>query len=96
VRDKALEIIDDGTDPAILARLGMKPALLSKRQQVLTQLRDHIEAAPLNGKLRTVLKKPQPFLMGIGDVLVYPTSRGKCINSNFPAKDRIPNWKQDG
>lgn len=96
VRDKALEIIDDGTDLAILARLGMKPALLSKRQQVLTQLRDHIEAAPLNGKLRTVLKKPQPFLMGIGDVLVYPTSRGKCVNSYFPAKERIPNWKQDG
>jgi hypothetical protein len=96
VRDKALRIIDDGTDLAILARLGMKPALLRKRQQVLTELRDHIEASPLNGKLRPVLKKPQPLLMGIGDVLVYPTSRGKCINSYFPAKERIPDWKQDG
>jgi len=96
VRDKALGIIDDGTDLAILATLGMKPALLSKRQEVLTELRDRIEAAPLNGKLRHVLKKPQPFLMGIGDVLVYPTSRGKCINSYFPAKERIPDWKQDG
>jgi hypothetical protein len=32
VRDKALQIIDDGTDLAVLARLGMQPALLRKRQ----------------------------------------------------------------
>ena len=96
VRDKALRIIDDGTDLAILAALGMEPPGLRKRQELLTELRDRIEAAPLNGKSRSVLKKPQPFLMGIGDILVYPTSRGKCINSYFAAKERIPDWKQDG
>lgn len=96
VRDKALRIIDDGTDLAVLARLGMEPALLRKRRKVLTELRDNIEAAPRDVRIRPVLKKPQPFLMGIGDVLVYPTSRGKCINSYFPAKERIPDWKQDG
>jgi hypothetical protein len=96
VRDKALKIIDGGTDLAVLTKLGMEPALLRKRQELLTELRDRIEAAPRRDKVRTVLKKPQPFLMGFGDVLVYPTSRGKCINSYFPSKERIPDWKQDG
>jgi hypothetical protein len=96
VRDTALRIIDDGTDLAILARLGMQPTFLRKRQQVLAELRERLEAAAHHHKRRSVLKKPQPFLVDIGDVLVYPTSRGKCINSYFPSKDRIPNWKQDG
>jgi hypothetical protein len=96
VRDKALRIIDDGADIAIFAKLGMEPALLRRRQEMLTELRDRIESAPLDGKLRPVLKKPQPFLMGVGDVLVYPTSRGKCVNSYYPSKERIPDWKQDG
>jgi hypothetical protein len=43
-----------------------------------------------------VIKKPQPFLMSTGDVFVYPTSQGHCINSYFPSKERIPNWRQDG
>jgi hypothetical protein len=42
------------------------------------------------------LRKPQVFLMDIGDVLAYPTSRGKCINSYFASKERISGWKQDG
>jgi len=90
VRDKALGIIDDGTDLAILARLGMKPALLSKRQEVLAELRDRIEAAPLNGKLRPVLKKPQPFLMRIGDVLVYPLLVGNVLTATSQPRNAFP------
>jgi len=95
VRAKALEIIDEGSDLAVLARLGMKPALLRKRKQLLTELRAQLES-PRESKPRAVLKEPQPFLMQNGDVLVYPTSRGKCINSYYPSKDRIPTWRQDG
>jgi hypothetical protein len=96
VRDKALQIIDNGSDLALLATLGMAPALLDQRQKILAELRVRIESGARNEKERPVLKKPQPLLMEIGDVLVYPTSHGECINSYFARKERIPNWKQDG
>jgi hypothetical protein len=74
----------------------MKPADLKKRQAMLTELRSRI-AAPINEKRGPVLKKPQPLVMEAGDVLVYPTSKGHCINSYFPSKERmIPKWAQDG
>lgn len=96
IRDKALEIIDTSADLAMLEKLGMKPADLKKRQAVLTALRSRI-AAPFAEKRRPVLRKPQAFVMEAGDVLVYPTSKGHCINSYFPSKERmIPKWAQDG
>ena len=96
VRDMALQIVDSGSDLAMLARLGMTPALLKQRQKVLADLRGRIVSITHNEKPRPVLKKPQPLLMQVGDVLAYPTSQGKCINSYYPSKERIPNWKQDG
>jgi len=95
VRDKALQIIDSGSDLDLLARLGMSPVLLKQRAKVLADLRVRVEVTP-TAKSRPVLKKPQPLLMQVGDVLAYPTSQGKCINSYYPSKERIPNWKQDG
>jgi hypothetical protein len=47
-------------------------------------------------KPRTTLKRPQPFLMEVGDCMVYPTSGKDCINSYYPSKEKIPNWKHDG
>jgi hypothetical protein len=96
VRNTALRIVDDGKDIEMLRSLGMEPPLLKKRQSVLSELRTRIAAAQSDGKKRVVLKNPQPFLMSVGDVFVYPTSQGQCINSYFPSKERIPNWKQDG
>ncbi len=95
VRAKALDIIDRGTDIAMLDSLGMPPADLSKRQAVLDGLRARL-ATPPKPLPRPVLKKPQEFLMETGDVYVYPTSRGRCINGYFPSKERIRGWKQDG
>lgn len=95
VRVNALRIIHEGIDLALMRKLGMAPALLTKRAQMLAELRERIEAAPV-GTRRAVLKHPQPLLMDVGDVFAYPTSRGKCINSYYPAKERIPNWQQDG
>ena len=95
VRKTAVQIIDDGQDVEMLRRLGMESGLLKKRQSVLSEVRARITAVS-NGKQRVVLKKPQPFLMTAGDVFVYPTSHGHCINSYYPSKERIPNWKQDG
>ena len=39
-----------------------------------------------------MLKRPQPFLMEVGDCLVYPTSGKDCINSYYPSKEKIPGW----
>lgn len=95
LRANALRIIDEGIDLSLMRRLGMAPTLLTKRERMLSELRERIETAPA-GRRRAVLKHPQPFLMEVGDVFTYPTSRGKCINSYYPAKERIPNWQQDG
>lgn len=91
VRDKALEIISTGRDLAMLARLGMDPAGLRARGKMLEALRVVI-AAPPSHKPRTVLKKPQAFVMNVGDVLVYPTRGGKPINPYYPSKERDLHW----
>ncbi len=79
VREKALEIIDAGEDIALLQKLGMKESDLRKRHKLLQEVRTRIVAANVR-KPRTVLKKPQLLLMTMGDVIVYPTRRGGCIN----------------
>jgi hypothetical protein len=95
-RERASTIIDNGSDIAMLEKLGMDPAGLRKRSKVLEELRARI-AAPASGKPRSVLKKPQPYLMDVGDVLIYPTCEGKCINPYFASKERDRGWKgQDG
>lgn len=95
VRERALAIIDDGTDLAIMARLGMAEKDLAKRRKMLSKLRDEL-AAPVEVKPRAVLKAPQPLLMKLGEVLAYPMSNGYCINPYFPSKDRMrPVWQQD-
>ena len=34
--------------------------------------------------------------MEIGDIFVYPSSRGQCVNSYITSKERMTGWKQDG
>jgi hypothetical protein len=102
VRDKALAIIDSGADIAMLSRLGMSPSDLKKRQKILLELRGLITAPAIRGKPRQVLKKPEALLMHVGDVFVYPTFGGRCINPYFASRemDRLgtwaPAWTRDG
>ncbi len=96
VRQKALAIIDEGSDLAMAEKLGLRAADLVKRQSVLAELRARVIEVPQPAKPRTVLKKPQPFLFETGEVLVYPTSNGKCINPYFPSREKIHGWQQDG
>jgi hypothetical protein len=88
----------------MLEKLGMKPVDIRKRRRLLEEIRARMVAAPILNKPRTVLKKPQPLLMDRGDVIVYPTCNGRCINPYFASKDLdkqytklgpVP-WKQDG
>ena len=103
VREKALTIIDSDSDIAMHAKLGMTTSDLEKRRKVLADLRSRLATLP-NGKPRTVLKKPQTYVMEVGDVLVYPTCYGKCINPYFASKElnRVSGksgpepWQQNG
>lgn len=97
LREKALNIIERGDDIAMLMRLGMNPSGLKRRREMLTELRGRITASLPPNERRSVLKKPQPFLMEIGDVLVYPTSNGCNINPYFKSKQlMVPHWEPDG
>lgn len=95
-RDAALEIIDSGRDLEAMARLGMSERDRKKRALNLAELRSRLVASA-ETKRGAVLKRPQPFLWETGDVLVYPTSRGRCINPYFRDKSLITGgWAQDG
>lgn len=105
VRDKALTIIDAGSDIAMLGKLGMSASDLTKRRKVLADVRARIMAPPASTRPRPVLRKPQPLLMDIGDLFVYPTFGGRCINPYFASKEQDNKyatkdgptfWKQDG
>ena len=94
-RERALAIIDDGTDLAIMTQLGMAEKDLAKRRKMLSELRDRL-AAPVPEKPRVVLKAPQPLLMQPGEALAYPMSSGHCINPYLASKDRMrPLWRHD-
>jgi hypothetical protein len=96
VRTKAIEIIDRGDDTAMLERLGMQPKDLRKRKSMLAELRARIVAAPANSVPRKVMRSPQPLLMQIGDVLVYPTCDGQSINPYYPSKEKNVRYTKDG
>lgn len=95
-RGVAIDIIDRGADIGAMRSLGMGPAALRARAKELRELRARLTAAPAPGRQRTVLRRPQPFVMEVGDVFVYPTSGNDCINSYLPPGRGQPGWLQDG
>jgi hypothetical protein len=90
-RETALEIIEGGSDLAMLEKLGMQATDLRKRKKVLDEVRERILAPTARTKPRETIKKPQPLLMETGDVMVYPTFNGRCRNPYFvdQNKDRM-------
>lgn len=102
-RDKALQIIDSGSDLDGLKKLGMDDTGLRQRAKVLQEVRSRI-AAPVDAKPRTVIRQPLPMLMDVGDVFLYPTFHGNNINPYFRSKELVKHvvngavlpWKQDG
>jgi len=96
VLEHALTMIDGGTDVAALERRGMKEADLRKRRGALIQLRARILATSTRGTSRKVLRKPQPLLMDVGDVLVYPTCEGRNINPYFRSREQNVQYSRNG
>jgi hypothetical protein len=97
VRERALALIDTGADLAMQEKLGMKPADLRKRGKALGDLRARIAGAPVTSKPRSVIKRPQPYVMEVGALYAYPTLLGEPINPYMSAKyfSRAA-WRPDG
>jgi hypothetical protein len=92
VTDKALELMDAGADAATMASLGMTASDLRKRAAKVNELRERLQKGATIAR-SGVLKKPQSFVMDLGDILVYPSGRGQPRNP-YDAKN-ILNWTQD-
>jgi hypothetical protein len=97
-RDRALAIIEEGTDLAAMAALGMEERSLVKRRAMLEDLRARIARPVETAKPRAVLKAPQKLLLAVGEVLTYPTCKGKPINPYAVGKEWewVKAWKRDG
>ena len=95
VRDKALHIIDSGSDLAMLERLGMSSSGLVKRKRVLDELRGRLLVKTI-AKSRPTLKKPQKYVMDQGDVLIYPTFGGWSLNPYWTRDKQRISSPQDG
>ena len=81
--DRALAIIDDGSDLATLTTLGMGAGYLEQRVVVLGELRDRLSTPPPVKRRRT-LARPQPLLVSPGEVHVFQIDeRGRCYNPYF-------------
>jgi len=78
VRERAFRTIDGFEETARLEKLGLKPSNIRRRRKLLLEVRARIATTTVS-RPRTVLKKPQPLLMDVGDVIVYPTCEGKSI-----------------
>lgn len=95
-RQRARRIIDDGTNIAVLERLGMSSSDLRQRAKALAKLADRL-ATPPEPKQRRTLKKPQPLVVLPGEVYVFPVdSRANVYNPYFTnpdeAKFRPAGW----
>jgi hypothetical protein len=83
-RDRALAIIGDRSNLAVLAEREMSEADLRKRGASLDVLRAKLEG-PLPDKPRRVLRSPQPLIVSPGDVFAFPVdARGNVRNPYFP------------
>jgi hypothetical protein len=103
-RDHALRIIDTGADLEMQRKLGRDERGLRKRRQILEALRTRLASAAPPIARKPVLRKPESFLMDVGDVLIYPTCGGRPQNPYAAHPDRLkiygPKggqvWTQDG
>lgn len=80
---RAIEIIDSGSDLACPERLEMSAADRRKREKVLLDLRLRLVQPP-PAKKRKTLTKPEPLLMRAGEIIAYPVYRdGRAANPYF-------------
>ena len=99
--ETARRIIADGIDLKAKRSLGMGERDLRKRATVLDALANKLAASNPKPRLRRILTKPEPFVIEVGDCLVYPTSHGQARNPYVGPKNEdrfyaIHHWEADG
>ena len=78
--DRAIEIVDSGRDLRLPAVAEMVEGNRRKREKALSTLRNQL-SKPVPTKARKTLQKPQPLILGIGDVVIFPiVDTGGCFN----------------
>ena len=97
-RDRALAIIADGSDLKAMEALGMDAKGLSKRREMLVDLRGRLAAPIVGDKRRPTLKAPQKLLLTPGEAVIYPVCNRAPINPYAAGKDFafVKAWRQDG
>ena len=99
--ESALTIIENGTDVAVKRELGMREADLRRRERVLRKLAEKWRLPNPKPRRRNILKRPEQFLLEIGDCFVYPTTLGELRNPYVTPKEEeryyetYP-WNPDG
>lgn len=91
---KATDLIESGANEIALQKFGMAAGDLRRRSAKLAELRERLQRGAARTR-RATLKKPQELIMAIGDVLVYPTSRGESFNPYFAPGDERYRWAPD-
>jgi hypothetical protein len=75
------QYITSGKDLEMMARLGMSPADLRSRAKVLDSFLLKLSTPRAQPSKRRVLKKPQPFVLGVGDLVTFPVKDGDAANA---------------
>jgi hypothetical protein len=94
-REKALQILEDGSDINIMRELGMGKGELKQRQRHLDKLKERLLSPITKITSRAIFKEPEPYILDIGDLFLYPTDKGRCINPYMSPREVQANWQQD-
>jgi hypothetical protein len=92
---KAIGFIESGADLDRHRALGMDESDLRRRAAALAELAARLRHPPPAKASRT-LKKPQPFVMSPGEVIVFPTAGGRARNPYFKPGTEPHRGEEDG
>jgi hypothetical protein len=100
-RAKALRLIDEESHLRAFRAGGASEADLRAHARALAKVRERLVTGQSGQKQRRILKKPQTYVFELGDVVAYPTSRGRAINPYVGPKEwatfaALEKWEPDG
>lgn len=93
---RAYQIIDSGADLEMVASLGMSDSDLKKRKKMLEGLKAAL-SLPVPDKARKTISGPEPFLLNVGDLVVYPVSSSGYPPNPYMSQAMIAeHWDHSG
>jgi len=97
VFERAIAIVEAGSDVAMLEELAAEPKAIALRRKETTKLVERLRD-PRPAKPHRPLKEPQPLLLEPGEALTWPTDRGASINPYVPEDSlwKLGGFTQDG